>query len=168
MEIKDQKGEQWRITTFYDEPNVNKRYNSWTTLTNLASCSTKPLLCLGDFNEILWDMKKSGKCLRSQWQIENFKKALDDAELMDLGYTGTWFTWERERCSETLIKERLDRACLNKEWSNLFPNSIVKHSTASILDHFLIIVDTEGGATTKRGKSKHKCIFFEELWTIEE
>ncbi|XVF36998.1 hypothetical protein REPUB_Repub19eG0107000 [Reevesia pubescens] len=116
MDITDPKGEQWRITGFYGEPNSNIRCNAWTTLTQLSRRSSKPWLCLWDFNEILWDSEKSRKCLRPQWQMENFKKALEDAELVDLGYISSWFTWEIGKCSKTLVRERLDCACSNKDW----------------------------------------------------
>ncbi|MBA0746855.1 hypothetical protein Gogos_009336, partial [Gossypium gossypioides] len=53
---------------------------------------------------------------REEHSIEAFQKTLDDCQLRDVGYSRTWFTWERENLLETSIRERLDRGAANDDW----------------------------------------------------
>ncbi|KAA3471337.1 reverse transcriptase [Gossypium australe] len=44
-----------------------------------------------------------------------FREALEDCELIDLGFSGQWYTWERGRFVSNNIRERLDRGVANPE-----------------------------------------------------
>lgn len=59
--------------------------------------SSLPWVCAGDFNEILDASEKLGGSLRNQSLIDNFRLALDDCRLQDLGYLGLAFTWCNKR-----------------------------------------------------------------------
>lgn len=48
--------------------------------------------------------------------LEGFRSTLEDCSLLDLGYQGEWFTWEKSRGTERWVQERLDRGLANKEW----------------------------------------------------
>ncbi|XVF07050.1 hypothetical protein REPUB_Repub06bG0103700 [Reevesia pubescens] len=86
---------QWRITSFYREPNTNRRNELWDLLRQLSQQFNKPGLCMGDFNKILWNHQKLGECLRRESQMVGFKEALADSEIEDLGFTSPWFSWEK-------------------------------------------------------------------------
>ncbi|XP_074378295.1 uncharacterized protein LOC141719822 [Apium graveolens] len=58
--------------------------------------------------------------------MEGFRKTIEDCNLLDLGYQGEWFTWEKSRGTVRWMQERLDRGLANKEWMELFPSAIVK------------------------------------------
>lgn len=49
----------------------------------------------GDVNEILYYFEKIGGMLREERKMEAFGEVLEDCKLMDVGYLGNWFTWER-------------------------------------------------------------------------
>lgn len=51
---------EWRCTGFYGWPEVNNHHLSWSLLSLLASQSSLPWLCFGDFNEIFFMSKKQG------------------------------------------------------------------------------------------------------------
>lgn len=55
-----------------------------------------PWLCVGDFNEILFQHEKEGGNPRSQVCMDRFKGALELCELEDLGFTGDIFTWRNK------------------------------------------------------------------------
>ena len=88
----DQEGDDWSLTGFYGEPNTSHRRESWALLRNLAEQGTEPWVCLADFIEIIWDHEKSGQCLWGESQMREFRGAIEDSGLEDLGYEGTWFT----------------------------------------------------------------------------
>jgi hypothetical protein len=58
-----------------------------------------------NFNEILYHYEKEGGRAR---QLQAFHDALDDCALVDMGFTGDMFTWQRGK-----IREQLDRSIAN-------------------------------------------------------
>ncbi|XVE64032.1 hypothetical protein DITRI_Ditri07aG0068900 [Diplodiscus trichospermus] len=168
MEIKDSEaGDKWRITGFYGAPKTARRVEAWRLLCNLSTAKDLPWLCLGDFNEIMWSNEKTGQCDRRETQMTNFRTALDNCGLNDLGFTGNWFTWERGRTVATNVRERLDRCVATSNWIDKFPNYAVAHLNFSTSDHkpILLSTDTEiGKSNNKRRKRFH----FEASWLKEE
>ncbi|KAL0367153.1 UNVERIFIED_CONTAM: hypothetical protein Sradi_3605400 [Sesamum radiatum] len=71
----DEVSEGWRFTGFYGNPEVARRKASWERLFRLSQESTKPWLCSGDFNEVLFQHEKMG-IARPSWQIQDFRNAL--------------------------------------------------------------------------------------------
>ena len=61
----------------------------------------------------------------------------------------------------------IDRSVASREWSELFPNVLVKHAPCIILDHYPIVVDIEGRIGKKLQKAK-KRFKFEAMWANEE
>lgn len=47
---------------------------------------------LGDFNEITSSFEKNDGRIRSDRQMRDFRRALEDCSLNDLGFVGRWFT----------------------------------------------------------------------------
>ncbi|MBA0818429.1 hypothetical protein Gohar_027826 [Gossypium harknessii] len=54
------------------------------TTTNVGEL---PWMVCGDFNEILYGFKKRGDLPREEGRIEAFRKALEDCELRDMGFS---------------------------------------------------------------------------------
>ncbi|KAA3487428.1 reverse transcriptase [Gossypium australe] len=92
----------------------------------------------------MYGFEKKGGAQRDHKKMEAFRETLEDCQLQDIGYSGTWFTWERGNLPETNIRERLDRGVANEKWLNLFP------------------IDK---ATEYLG---NQCFHFEAWWTLEE
>lgn len=134
----------WRITEFYGNTVVQQQKHSWQLLKRLATNCNFPWICLGDFNEIM-DLKENwGGNEISVSQINSSKQAIDEAGLIDLGYSLNRFTWSKGREIEQRICERLDRTLANTVWCSNFPNNIVSYLNILYLDHIPIMVFTEG------------------------
>jgi exonuclease III len=145
-EITETDGFVWRFTGIYGEPKVELRENTWKLLRTLKNQSDKPWLCIGDFNEILHSWEKEGGAPKSQIQMDNFKHALEDCELDDLGFVGDTFTWRNNsHTAEKYIRERLDRAIASHAWRMRFPAYKVVNGDHRHSDHRPVIVDTHGG-----------------------
>ncbi|XVE86172.1 hypothetical protein DITRI_Ditri18aG0014600 [Diplodiscus trichospermus] len=166
-EAIDQQGSKWRLTGFYGEPNTNQHDSSWSLLRRLGSGNQGAWVCMGDFNEILWLTEKEGGRLKSDKQMKDFREALDDAGLCDLGFTGSRFTWKRRRNKQTLIKKRLDRATANSDWCNLFPDFKVTHLISSRSDHCPLLLDTEGNMIRNKFRGRRRRNKFEVMWLKE-
>ena len=72
-----EKSIKWRLTGFYGHPETHRRYESWHLLAFLNNQLHLPWLCLGDFNEILSNAEKSRGAIRTQQQMDGFRKVVD-------------------------------------------------------------------------------------------
>ena len=89
---------------------MQRKHESWTLLKHLHSRSTAPWLCYGDFNEILTMEEKQGGLIRPLRPMQEFREALLQCGLVDLGFQGNIFTWSNGQEGEGFVQERLDRA----------------------------------------------------------
>lgn len=144
----------------YGEPGWNQKGMTWDALRSLRSSTNIPWLVLGDFNEILYNCEKEGGRPRTQRHLRAFHDALVDCQLVDMGYEGDIYTWQRGK-----IRERLDRGVVNNQWSNMFPHARLVNCEVLGLDHRPIMVDTEF-LTQSYGDSKVRR--FEARWLQEE
>lgn len=153
----------WRLTGFYGQWDNSRRLESWELLRRLGGQLNLPWLCFGDFNEILFQSEKRGGNRKPNYLMQNFKEALEDCNLFYCGFRGYPFTWANN--FETgFIEERLDRFCATPEWHQMFPRSIVHHSTALSSDHCPISIDLEPSLMVRKKKSFR----FEAMWVREQ
>ena len=112
----------WRFTGFYGHPESHRRYESWQLLAFLNSQFQLPWLCLGDFNEILSITKKEGGAIRTQQQMDGFRRVINFCNFQDLGYCGADYTWSNMQEGNNSISLRLDRALATPDWVEKFGN----------------------------------------------
>lgn len=68
--------------------------------------------------------------------MEGFVQTVGACGLLDLGFVGNQFTWERSRGKYNWVQEQLDRGLANQAWRDLFPAAKVKVWDVSTSDHF--------------------------------
>ncbi|XP_017644415.1 uncharacterized protein LOC108485065 [Gossypium arboreum] len=105
---------------------------------------------------------KLGGAPRDERRMEMFRGVLEDYYLVDVDYSGSWYTWERRNLSETNIRDRLSRGVANERFLNLFPKLMVRHLTNSYFDHYPLI---------QMKQDVHQRVMrfhFEEWWVMEE
>jgi hypothetical protein len=117
----------WRFTGIYGEPDWNQKARTWEAIRSIKQDLASPWLIMGDFNEILYNSEKKGERPRSQRQLQAFHDVLSECELNDMGFTGDIYTWQRGQ-----IRERLDRAVANIQWSNLYPQATLINSDDAV------------------------------------
>ncbi|KAL5571808.1 hypothetical protein UlMin_021405 [Ulmus minor] len=156
----------WRFSGFYGNPDASQRGFSWELLKRLRFAHSGAWLCAGDFNEILNLEEKVGGGVKSQRAIDDFRKAVDDCQICDLGFVGDSFTWCNNRPND-LIYERLDRGFGNIDWMDRFPNTKVEHLAAICFDHRPLLFSFGNHLVADRcGKKKRVNRFhFEEAWS---
>lgn len=86
----------WRFTMFYGEAQTHLRHQSWEVLMDIATASSLPWLCVGDFNEVLQSEEHDGIGMRRNAQMQAFRDAADVCMLQDLGYLGPFWTYEKK------------------------------------------------------------------------
>ena len=127
--------EAWRFTGFYGKLDTQKRKESWDLLCLLNRRFDLPWLYVEDFNEIASGLEKLGGSSRSQVQMQLFREAIDECGFLDLGLSGSQFTWQKHFSNGHSIWERLDRCLANNDWLIKFAGSKVHHLHCSTSDH---------------------------------
>jgi exonuclease III len=91
-------GEDWRLTGLYGEPSWDHKDRTWAAMRSLKNnvSNSLPWLVIGNFNEVLYHYEKEGGRARSQRQLQHFHDALDDCELVDIGFNYGGYEAERE------------------------------------------------------------------------
>ncbi|KAL9666155.1 hypothetical protein QQ045_000479 [Rhodiola kirilowii] len=125
----------FRATLFYGAPQSSLRSRSWDLLRQLKGLSSAPWCILGDFNEVLNFSEASQNASRRTSAILQFRSAVEDCDLSDLGFKGYQFTYSNRRKADSETKCRLDRALANAPWLQLFPNAVVYHLSNFQSDH---------------------------------
>ncbi|KAA3454975.1 reverse transcriptase [Gossypium australe] len=154
----------WRFTGFYGSPYANNQNDSWNLLKTLGQGQRYLWMVCGNFNEIMYSFEKKEGQPREKKKMAAFCKVLEECQLLDLGFQGRCFTWERGNLPETNIRERLDRGVVNGKWLHLFSNGFVRHLTHTISDHCPLLIHTTNEDQFKRSRR----FKFEAWWTLEE
>lgn len=115
----------WRFIGFYGSFYAHDRRESWDLLCQLGQHRDLPWLVVDDFNEIMYACEKMRGLPRDERRTKIFRDVLKECHLINIGYFGTWFTWERGNLMETNAQERLHRRVACVEWMSLFPTSLV-------------------------------------------
>ena len=155
----------WRLKGFHGNPNTHGRLESWAHLSQLATTSNLPWLCVGDFNEVLSVTKKQGGLDKASRQIDNFQCCINSCGLKNIGYMGSWFTWSMYQNDLGWIRERIDRGFATIEWLNLFPSARLYHLASSDSDHCCLMLRINQRVKSRRSK---KLFRFESMWLKDE
>ncbi|KAL4632625.1 hypothetical protein ACB092_04G064900 [Castanea dentata] len=95
-----------------------------------------------DFNEPLVEDDKFGGRVVSMNRSLQFKDCIDKCNMVDLGFSGSRFTWSNGREIFTLIQERIDRFFVNFDWYSNFPEAKVTYLTRCHSDHYPVLLET--------------------------
>lgn len=94
----------------------------WDNLANLADSISKPWVSIGDFNAVSSQREKRGGQLVACFSHFGLNSLINDFGLIDLGFNGNPFTWNKGRQGQTNIRKLLDRSLANRYWRLLFPH----------------------------------------------
>ncbi|KAH1122666.1 hypothetical protein J1N35_005826 [Gossypium stocksii] len=101
-----------RFTWFYGSPNMQDRNESWDLLRNLSNAEELPWFICGYFNEMMYGHEKKVGLPKEERCMDAFHTVLADCHLVDMGYTGNWFTWKRGNLLEMNIQDAWIRELL--------------------------------------------------------
>ena len=139
---------------------THKRIKSWNKLRHLHNKFNLPWLCARDFNEIMRSSKKLGGSSRSQTRMQLFRDVVNECGFIDLGFSGSWYTWQKHFFAGHSIWERLDRALATNDWLLRFAGTNVHHLKSKSLNHSPLWIDMAGLEI----QSISKPFRFEEVW----
>ncbi|XP_038991400.1 uncharacterized protein LOC120114621 [Hibiscus syriacus] len=119
-----------QFTAIYANPNGSKRKHQWSQLEALAPNDNTPWILGGDLNVILDVDERRGGATTHTNGSRLFANFMHSTGLLDLGFHGSPFTWNRGN-----LQQRLDRCLGNTKWISSFPNSQVLHLDRIGSDH---------------------------------
>ncbi|KAK4277327.1 hypothetical protein QN277_015341 [Acacia crassicarpa] len=149
------------ITFIYAPTDEGDRMMCWQEIRWLSNNIGNAWMCIGDFNDILFQHEKNGGRPHPWRRILNFKCLLADCELEDLGYNGPTFTWCNNRDYPDTIHERIDRALGNLQLRELFPCLQVFNVAPAGSDHHLLFVDFQ-----HENRHYNRVFRFESAWVL--
>ncbi|XP_074360553.1 uncharacterized protein LOC141700766 [Apium graveolens] len=97
FEVSTESVGRWRYTRYYGYPENERRVDSWNLLHELTGKSSLPWCIIGDFNDLMVMDEKRGGTRRPRYLLDGFSEAVRDSGLIDFGYMGEKYTWERSR-----------------------------------------------------------------------
>ncbi|KAK9951381.1 hypothetical protein M0R45_006828 [Rubus argutus] len=137
--------------------NVKVRVCLKSAIRELSDQYVLPWALVGDFNEILHAGEKQDGQRRRESQMRGFREVVDYANLIDLGFVRTKFTWSNKH-----TKIRLDCALVTATWSDIFPHSKVNILPPSLSDHSPIVLQISTRSIVQ--KNNVHCFRFESFW----
>lgn len=153
------------LVCIYGDPYHRQTCQIWNEVAAFVyDNSNLPMLCIGDMNELLYDLDKNSPNINRP-RMYAFRTFVKQCGLFDLGFSGPAYTWTNKRFASKPTFQRLDRCLVNGEWCATFPISNVYNMPIihSLSDHAAILLSTEG--PVRRVKRSFK---FENWWLKEQ
>ena len=126
------------VSGIYAPAQLQDKDSFWTHLVQMNNVIDLPWCIIGDCNELANPSEKRGGQRLPLLKFRRLNNFLDTINAISVPFTGFPLTWKK-RIHSHLIYERLDRAILRSDWSNLYPDSIIRHGTFSCSDHYPVI-----------------------------
>nr|XP_027086510.1 uncharacterized protein LOC113708247 [Coffea arabica] len=117
----------------------------------------------GDFNVILDAEEKKGGRAFNPGEAMEFRQFINEANLMDAGFSGAQFTWCNNRHGRARIWKRLDRVLVNEGYSDTGMSLAVSHLARESSDHAPLLL-----SVSTRLDTKPRSFRFLNVWTRHE
>ncbi|KAL8139773.1 hypothetical protein V2J09_005794 [Rumex salicifolius] len=99
---------------------------------------------MGDFNETSCMEERIGSSDDLCQRCFIFNRWIDEMELLDMGFSGSKFTWNRGSNPATRTSARLNRGLCNLQWRSLFPQASIRHLATNQSDHSPLLLSFNG------------------------
>ncbi|PKU74940.1 hypothetical protein MA16_Dca020712 [Dendrobium catenatum] len=108
----------------------------WESLIDFHSLCNLPWLVGGDFNAITCTSERMGGSNPSHRSMNDFNNIILSCNLIDIGFVGDKFTWNRGH-----LWQRLDCVLFNDAWINFFNSTNVQHLARILSDHSPLLIN---------------------------
>ncbi|KAJ4845157.1 hypothetical protein Tsubulata_040329 [Turnera subulata] len=143
----------WILTAIYASPTPSLRQSLWQETRSLTERVCEPWLLIGDFNTYVDQSEKLGGLPACMRMCARFSSWIHDCELVDLGFHGPMFTWERRvGVARELVAEHLDRGLVNQQWRIRYPDAELWHLPCTKSDHSPLLLHLHAHVATGRPK----------------
>ena len=133
-------GTQVTIVNIYCSGSFREKKEMWNEISCIRQDQlTKAWCIIGDFNCIRRQEERKSlvSCSDYSREIKGFNDFIESSELVDIPLVGRKFTWFKPN---GLVKSRIGRVLVSKEWLELWPNNQQFVLNRSISDHCAVIL----------------------------
>ncbi|KAL9679231.1 hypothetical protein QQ045_017087 [Rhodiola kirilowii] len=148
------------LTLFYGNPNSSLIYRSWDLLEYLSRNWVWPWIVFEDFHEVFFRWEAKGKVHREGYRMRRFGECAERCGLVDLGFSGSPFTFSNKRLFPYEAKARLDRVLGNHNLRQFFPNIGVLHGCAATSDYTPLVIKHNDSI----GEERTRLFWYESMW----
>ncbi|KAL8159786.1 hypothetical protein V2J09_001323 [Rumex salicifolius] len=145
----------------YGPPTPARRSIFWRDIEAAITRIFAPLFVGGDFNCILRMEERWGGSGGLSQDSPTFADLVDRLDLIDLGFSGSRFTWRRGPSEAPTVAKRLDRFFTNVVGRIGWEEAVVRHLPAIRSDHNPLFLCLDPSTSTNRG---HRPFRFEAMW----
>ncbi|KAL0285313.1 UNVERIFIED_CONTAM: hypothetical protein Sradi_7176400 [Sesamum radiatum] len=129
------------MSVIYGECDHIQRRDLWTTLCLLSEVDNEvPWCVLGDFNVVLDASEIRGRIADTTNAMNEFKECITEAALVNLPFTGCFFSWHNSSMGSRSLWKRLDRVLVNEAWLVKWPLTKYLCALPSTSDHSPLIL----------------------------
>lgn len=129
--------EPWYVSFVYGSLTPYLRRKLWLELPHDNLIQGFPWISVGDFNAIASGENSSSNHNR---QCSHFVEWIFQEGLVDLGFSGTRYTWMKGVNENTFRGACMDRALANVTWCNRFPEARVSYLPKSHSNHVPLLI----------------------------
>jgi hypothetical protein len=130
----------WYHSFIYGDNHGVERRLLWVNLASMrARVANNPWMIGGDFNVVKSVAEKWGSDKLNSYEIE-FGQCLNDLEVLDLNFSGCYYTWTNKSEEPHFVARKLDRVLANEFWLSYFGKTIVEFCPCGISDHSSAVI----------------------------
>jgi hypothetical protein len=109
----------------------------WASLASMKGrVAANPWMICGDFNIVKSLNEKWGSDKLNYYEVE-FGNCLNDIEVLDLHFSGCFYTWTNKSEKPRFVARKLDRVLANEYWTSVFCWTIVEFNLVVFFIIFL-------------------------------
>lgn len=156
--VKEGTAPPWLLLGVYASTDYREQHVLWSEILSFLG-EGLPTIVAGDFNCIVGTSeKRGGRRFVDNSESREFRTFISSAGLLDMGFSGSQFTWCNNRHGTARVWERLDRALVSSQWLQHFPQATTTHLSRIASDHCPLLISTESSSQC-RGPFR-----FEQFW----
>ncbi|KAL8158694.1 hypothetical protein V2J09_000231 [Rumex salicifolius] len=159
LEVERSGKDSWLFSAIYASPTPENREELWNHLISLKGENFKPWLMTGDFNETSCMEERTGESDNLRRRCQKFQDWIDDMELIDLGFSGSKYTWAR---GKTLS---LELGLSNFEWSQTYVEASIRSLARNQSDHVSLLLSSKGFSNNN---PKNRPFRFQAAWLMHD
>ena len=128
---------------------ITQRRSLWQYLCSPPFPNHHPWAVIGDFNAVSSAVEKLSIHPINSPATSEFTNMMISSSLLDIGFSGSRFTWSNNRQGKSYMAARLDRSLTNHAWSLSFPDALLQHLVRQNSDHSPILLSNRPPIATR-------------------
>ncbi|XP_074299402.1 uncharacterized protein LOC141630493 [Silene latifolia] len=131
------------VTFVYGFNKAADKKQLWKSLREYNLVMDGAWLIGGDFNNVLYANERIGSEITLA-EVQPFLDCVNDCKITDMKVVGSFYTWNNKQDVLTRVYSRIDRALINDDWLDAFPDAYAHFMTEGTFDHSPCVIYLDG------------------------